>query len=67
MSAIDLTLDTSLCQGHGRCTLMSPDVFDLDEQGFAVIVEDNVRADQEAGVRRAADNCPERAITVRVS
>ncbi len=58
-----IELDRGLCQGHGRCTLMSPDVFDLDEDGFGILLSNDVGKEQEDGVRRAVDNCPERAIT----
>ena len=26
-----LTIDTTRCQGHGRCALISPDLFEITE------------------------------------
>ncbi|MFM8972789.1 MAG: ferredoxin [Actinomycetota bacterium] len=61
---LSVRLDESLCVGHGRCYALAPDVFGADDFGHAVVlvaeVEDRL-ADQ---ARTAADNCPERAITV---
>jgi ferredoxin len=61
-----IRLDSAKCQGHGRCYALSPDVFDSDDLGQAVLLlaDGNVPAELEAAARLAADNCPEYAITV---
>lgn len=60
-----LQLDNELCQGHGRCFALAPELFDADDEGFAVLlVEGEIPADQEADAQLCADNCPEFAITV---
>jgi len=56
-------LDGSRCQGHGRCQLISPETFDLDEEGFAILLEGDVPPTRSDDVLRAVANCPERAIT----
>lgn len=48
--------------GSGNCLYWAPGVFDLDESGVAVVCG-NPAANQE-NVRRAAMNCPTRAIRV---
>lgn len=53
------------CQGHNRCYLLAPDVFDVDDEGYAVLrIQGDVPSDLEEKARLAADNCPEYAITV---
>lgn len=58
-----VTLHTNQCQGHNRCTLLAPDVFDSDDEGFAVLlVHGDLPTDYEEQAQLAADNCPEYAI-----
>ena len=57
-------VDADLCQGHARCWAICPEVFQLDEAGYATAAEDEVPADLEDAVREAAAVCPERAIAL---
>ena len=59
---MDVSVDENLCQGHARCSLICPEVFDLDEAGFSVVITTHVRPEHEATVKEAVLNCPERAI-----
>ena len=60
-----IVLDSSKCQGHGRCYAVAPDLFDADEEGNSVLrIDGPVPPDQEALARLAEANCPEFAITV---
>lgn len=60
-----IILDNDKCQGHGRCYALAPDLFDADDEGYAILlVEGDVPTDREADARLAADNCPEFAITI---
>jgi ferredoxin len=57
--------DREACQGHNRCYLLAPEVFDVDDEGYAVLrIDGEVPPDLEHKARLAADNCPEYAITV---
>lgn len=61
-------IDSKLCQGHGRCYDLFPDLFGEDEEGYATLTaltaDGNVPAGREADIRLAAANCPESAILV---
>ena len=57
-------IDDDNCRGHGVCCAVCPEVFDINEDGYAVVLLDVIPADLEASVRKAASGCPERAITV---
>jgi ferredoxin len=62
---VRVRVDPGLCQGHGRCFALAPQVFDSDDLGNAVVVGDGtVAPEDEDGARLAADNCPEFAIEV---
>ena len=62
---MEIKLDSGKCQGHGRCYALAPDLFDSDDEGYAVLkVEGAVPADREDDAVLAADNCPEYAIEI---
>jgi ferredoxin len=59
---IAITVDRALCIGSGDCVDTAPDVFQLDEEDKAVVVDpDGASADD---VLDAAANCPVSAIFV---
>jgi ferredoxin len=60
-----LRIDAEMCTGHGRCYALAPEVFEPDEDGHGLVLHGGeVPAGLEDVARRAANNCPERAITV---
>ncbi|MFC4948075.1 ferredoxin [Pseudonocardia sp. GCM10023141] len=58
------TIDAARCQGHGRCAMLAPDVFDIDDDGWGTVLVDPVPATAEPDVREAVLNCPESAIAL---
>jgi ferredoxin len=57
--------DRDACQGHNRCYLLAPELFDVDDEGYAILRETGeVPADLERKAQLAVDNCPEYAITL---
>ncbi len=63
---MEVSVDQNLCQGHARCNLICPEVFDLDESGFSVVILTHVSPENEAAVKDAVLNCPERAISTTI-
>jgi ferredoxin len=57
-------VDADLCQGHARCWQICPEFFSLDHEGHSAVEDPDVPPDLEAKVSEAAENCPERAITL---
>ena len=57
-----LIIDTARCQGHGRCALISPDLFEVDDDGYGVVLDPAPAGDAKADADRAIGNCPEQAI-----
>lgn len=65
-TGVRLQLDADRCTGHGRCYAVAPELFDADdEDGHGVLRhEGDLPSEHEDLARRAAGNCPERAIAV---
>ena len=59
---IEVVVDRALCIGSGDCVDTAPDVFQLDEEDKAVVVDpDGASVDD---ILPAAANCPVTAIAV---
>jgi ferredoxin len=59
-----LILDASLCQGHGRCYELAPDVFDADDDGHCVLKMSAIPDELVDKAALGVDNCPELALTL---
>jgi ferredoxin len=57
-------IDLSKCSGHARCYDTDPDLFQVDDSGYALRPEFDVSPAEEATAREGAAACPERAITL---
>jgi len=62
---VKLQIDPAVCQGHGRCYDLAPDLFGEDDEGYGQVLDDGiVPSGKEPDARRAVANCPERAIAL---
>ena len=60
-----VSIDTSLCQGQGRCFSIAPHVFSFDDLGNGVVLGDGTLKDDDVSLARLAQsNCPEHAIFI---
>ena len=59
-----LELDTTGCQGHGRCYSIAPALFDTDDEGHSLLLTADVPDAQQANARAAAASCPEEVISI---
>lgn len=58
-----LAIVAERCQGHNRCCLVAPELFEADDEGNAQVKGDgSVPAGLEAKAKRAVANCPEHAV-----
>jgi len=62
LSEVQITVDRALCIGSGDCVDTAPDVFRLDEQDKAVVIDPQGAPLDD--VLEAAGNCPVTAIFV---
>jgi ferredoxin len=53
-------VDQALCTGAQVCVIIAPDVFEMNEEGKAYVV-DPEGADEET-IQRVIDQCPSKAI-----
>jgi ferredoxin len=59
-----IVTDLSKCTGNALCVGTAPTVFDVSEEGYVEVLDDDPSADLAPLVRRAAMNCPTSAITL---
>lgn len=59
---MQVRVDATTCEGYGVCAGHAPDVFELDELGYASASDQDVPDDQVDAVRRAVMDCPVHAI-----
>ena len=60
--ALEISIDREVCMGSGNCSFWAPGVFDLDDDGVAVVVD--IDAAPEDKVILAAQGCPTQAIRI---
>ncbi len=59
-----LRLDADACEGHGRCYMLAPEIFDEDERGHCRLRREQVPPDLETQARIGVDSCPEGALAL---
>jgi ferredoxin len=61
---LKIKVDTTLCSGHARCSVVAPTVYKLDDNGYCISDGEVVSEENEQLAHRGARACPERAITL---
>jgi len=59
-----IQLDGAVCQGHGRCYELAPDIFTDDDRGHSELLRPEVPGELAAVAEEAVRACPERAISI---
>ena len=59
---LEIKIDRDVCMGSGNCSFWAPGVFDLDEEGIAIVVDPAGAAEDK--IILAAQGCPTQAIAV---
>lgn len=62
--AAQVTVDRDLCVSSGMCESLAPAVFEIDDDGELVVLQDVVQDALLADAQAAARSCPTRALTV---
>ena len=55
-----VTVDKDKCIGCGACTATCPEVFDIDSDGLAKVIKEEINDD----VKTATESCPTEAIEI---
>jgi ferredoxin len=59
-----VTVDFDKCASNARCMKACPQVFEVRDDGFLYVLEENPPTELWDKVRMAANNCPTGAITL---
>lgn len=57
-------VDFDLCQSNAVCMGIAPDVFEVRDDGFLYILQDEPSEERRADVEEAANMCPTQAIEI---
>jgi ferredoxin len=55
-------VDHDRCEGNAVCVGIAPDLFDLDDDDYAVMRVEEIPADQEVVAEQAVAECPRAAL-----
>jgi ferredoxin len=60
-----VTVDLSRCQGYGNCVSAAPEVFDLADNGLAVVLDAEPGDERRDEIEQAMKLCPVAAIELQ--
>jgi ferredoxin len=60
--SMKVELEADKCVASGQCVLAAMEVFDQDDDGIAILLDDHPAAEHRDGVREAVAVCPAAAI-----
>jgi ferredoxin len=59
-----VVVDFEICQSHGLCMQSAPEVFELRDDGFLYILDENPSENLRKKLQTAARECPTGAIKI---
>jgi ferredoxin len=62
-----ITIDRDRCVGSAYCQRIAPAIFDLGDDGVAVVLDGDVTGPRAAAAREAEAECPSLAISIEGS
>jgi ferredoxin len=57
-------VNSEICAGFGICLGIAPEVFELHDDGYAIVLVSEVKPEDEDMMRRAVSQCPAQAISL---
>ncbi len=60
-----VVVDPDRCEGNAICVGIAPEMFELDDQEYAVVTADPIPVDQESLAEQAIAECPRAALSRR--
>jgi ferredoxin len=64
VTVLKISIDPVACEAYGYCAELMPEAITLDEWGYPIVDGRPIPAELAALAKRAARDCPRRAITV---
>jgi ferredoxin len=65
LSRLEITIDPVACDAYGYCAEILPEAISLDEWGYPIVDNRPIPLELTALAKRAARDCPKRAIAIR--
>jgi ferredoxin len=62
---VRIRIDPVACEAYGYCAELLPEAITLDEWGYPIIDDHPLPAELMALAKRAARDCPKRAVTIQ--
>ena len=59
-----VVVDFDLCESNAICMQIAPDVFEVRDDDFLSVLEENPGEDRRAVVEQAVQRCPKQAISL---
>jgi ferredoxin len=59
-----IKVDFDLCESNAMCEALAPDHFQVDDDDFLQILDDNVTDENQSLVEQAVASCPKSAISI---
>lgn len=59
-----IVVDRTKCTGLGICESIAPEVFEVNENGDLVVLEEEVAEDARAEMEQAVEGCPTFALRI---
>ena len=60
--ALSIEINREVCMGSGNCSFWAPGVFDLDDDGIAIVTDPE--GEPEDKILLAGQGCPTQAISI---
>ncbi|MEY8016082.1 ferredoxin [Mycobacterium servetii] len=57
-------LEKSKCVGHAQCYAVSSELFPIDDSGYSILEQHEVRPEDEELTREGVASCPEMALVL---
>jgi ferredoxin len=57
-------VEKDACIGCGTCPAICPEIFEMDDDGLATTLKEQVPQDLEESAQEAAESCPTEAIVI---
>jgi ferredoxin len=61
---VRIVINTGRCLGNARCVAAAPTVFDVDDDGVVVLLDEDPPAELAAKVELAVKSCPTGALSL---
>jgi ferredoxin len=59
-----IKVDFDLCESNAMCEALAPDHFQVDDDDYLQILDENVTDENQALVEQAVASCPKSAISI---